>query len=224
MRTLSESELIALDRREFALSVTQEIERIESQPVDLSIILNGIHVGESKLRYLARLLEVATPEQKPILEAEIARYEALLTRHKAELAAREEALTVETGPLEPVDLDATPAARNFDDREAMAVAQIPVTAEVRSSETSPPTAPRSRRGRPGRPEAHARVADMVAEIGDDWKSDVNLRRLAEWMDSGNLQVDKRWRQTFADTWADKLDLEPGNFVKAIEYRLKQAKK
>jgi hypothetical protein len=128
MRRLSESERIDLDRREFALSITREIERIQSQPLDLSIIQSGKHQAESQLRYLAPLLEVATPEQKPVLEAEIARQKAQLARCVTELDVRPDEFNVQRVPPEtpgPNEPQSIPATRNLVDPEASAVPQIP---------------------------------------------------------------------------------------------------
>ena len=81
-----------------------------------------------------------------------------------------------------------------------------------------------RRGRKAKFEDHQRVATMVASLEGDWKSPTNLKRLAEWMDSEHLEVDRRWRNNRIYTWVEKLDFEDDNFVKAIEYRLGQTKK
>lgn len=82
----------------------------------------------------------------------------------------------------------------------------------------------TRRGRPPKSEEHRRVASIVAKLGREWKGPDSLRSLAEQMDSDGIPLDTRSRTDGAETWMDKLDLGRINFVKAIEYRLKQAKK
>ena len=86
---------------------------------------------------------------------------------------------------------------------------------------SPPQS--GRRGRKPQTEAHKRVAAMVRDIGDGWRNDVALKRLAEWMDSEGIPLDASGAEDGVVTWLDRLDLSPPNFVKAIEYRLRAKK-
>jgi hypothetical protein len=225
-RTLSEQELSALDWRDFVQSIVLEVGRVNSQHVDVSVIRDAKHEAESKLRYFTRLLELAAPLEKPAVEATITRQRALLNLWTAELEAREEAVRIQTGrpeAQEPVDSHNTPKARHIDDQKGMVVSQIPVTAEASPSDTQPSDRARSRRGRPSKLEKHMQVADMVAQLGVDWKDGVNLKRLAEWMDSSEIPVDSRFHKKRVYTWIDKLDIDQVNFIKAIEHRLKLAK-
>lgn len=80
-----------------------------------------------------------------------------------------------------------------------------------------------RRGRRPQTDAHNQVAKMVADLGPDWKGETNLKRLAEWMDSRPIALDKRVRDQRFEGWREYLELEPEKFVKAIEYRLTRAK-
>jgi hypothetical protein len=82
----------------------------------------------------------------------------------------------------------------------------------------------SGRGRRPQSEEHKRVASKVASLGNDWKNLENPARLAKWMDSEGIHIDKRSRDGGYDTWAEKCQFDPVNFVKAIEYRLSRARK
>jgi hypothetical protein len=121
---LSEAQRIALDRREVRRSIEQESRIIESRTDPLSLVRIGLEGAGSKLKSLARQLEVATPEEKPAVEAEIAHYRALHTKHAAALSERGEALIVE--PRSPVVHERvdhhTSAGRSFNEvasREAV---------------------------------------------------------------------------------------------------------
>jgi hypothetical protein len=69
-------------------SIGQELERINSRPIELSVIKNAKSFLEAKLKYLAGLQEIATPEEAHELDAEAARLRAQLDKMDAELAAR----------------------------------------------------------------------------------------------------------------------------------------
>jgi len=124
--TLSEAEMIVLDRRLVMRAIEQDVERTASEPVPISIVGIGKDGAESQLKYLNSLLEIATPEEKPALEAKIDHCRALHTKHATELTAREEAirareeaLRADSGPLvaeERDDLNTTPAVRDFHER------------------------------------------------------------------------------------------------------------
>jgi hypothetical protein len=81
-----------------------------------------------------------------------------------------------------------------------------------------------RRGRRPLTEEHKSLASLVAALGPDWKCGANLQRLAEWMDSAPIRVEARSRKAGIETWVEKLVVSQANFIKAIEYRLRQAKK
>jgi hypothetical protein len=81
-----------------------------------------------------------------------------------------------------------------------------------------------RRGRRPLTDTHNRVASIVADLGPGWKQGANLQRLAEWMDSELIAVEARSRKGGIDTWVEKLEVDRGNFIKAIQYCLSRAKK
>ena len=91
---------------------------------------------------------------------------------------------------------------------------------------NPSSSPEKGMGRGRRPQsdAHKWVASKVASLGNDWKNTENLARLAKWMDSEGIPLDKRLRSKGGDSWVDKHEDDLVNFVKAIEYRLQRAKK
>jgi len=157
--------MIALDRRKFALLVARDIERTQSQPVNLSVIQSGKHQAESQVGYLEGLLEVATPEQRPALEADIARYRALSARCATELATRRDELNVQQvppktqGPNKPHSI---PTARNLVDPETPAV---PETPGLTAAALMPSGEGGSRH--PNSPTSHLehQAAPVVAEVG-----------------------------------------------------------
>lgn len=83
---LTEAQRIALDQREFHQAIAREADRMHSQPVPLSVVRDGKLFAENKLASLRRQLELATPEERPHVEEEIAEYSARLARRNAELA------------------------------------------------------------------------------------------------------------------------------------------
>jgi hypothetical protein len=89
---------------------------------------------------------------------------------------------------------------------------------------SPTVTSGSGRGRKPKSAEHREVADFVAALGKDWKSDTNLKRLAEWMDSKGFEVDRRFHTDRIHTWADKLEYDSVNFLKAIQFRLRRVKR
>jgi len=84
--------------------------------------------------------------------------------------------------------------------------------------------PGSGPGRRPQSDAHKRVASKVASFENDWKSPEKLARLAKWMDSEGIPLDKRLRSRGVDSWVEKLEADPVNFIKAIDYRQRRAKK
>ena len=70
---------------------------------------------------------------------------------------------------------------------------------------------------------HHRVADIVDQVGPNWQIEENLSEVAQQMDLAGLKVEKRLQKKGDRTWVDKLDADPVNFVKAVEYRIKKAK-
>lgn len=83
----------------------------------------------------------------------------------------------------------------------------------------------SRRGRRPQSEEHRRVASMVESLGGNWRSDPEkLLQLAERMDLEGVPLDKRSRMKGVESWLDKHEGDPVNFIKTIKYRLRRAKK
>jgi hypothetical protein len=80
-----------------------------------------------------------------------------------------------------------------------------------------------RRGRPANETSEA-ILSFLRDLGDQWKTEANLRRLAEHLDLEEVAIDRRWRKAGNLTWGVKLDTDPENFIKAIDYRLRRAKK
>jgi hypothetical protein len=73
---LTESDLVTLDRRAFQHEVARYLAQLQAQPVPLSVVRNGKDFAEAKLLSLRRTLEVATLEERPRLEEEIAQFKA----------------------------------------------------------------------------------------------------------------------------------------------------
>jgi hypothetical protein len=92
------------------------------------------------------------------------------------------------------------------------------------SSDADPTGSVKKRGRPANASQHKSVAAKVEGIGADWKDPTNLKRLAEWMDAEKIPLDRRFLSDGIDSWAEKVDCEPEEFIKAIMYRLNAAKK
>ena len=90
---LSEEDLRKLDRLDFDRVILEEVQRILSQAVDLSTIVNARDAARSRLKEMDRLLQSATPEVRPRLEHEIKANETALNTYNAEIAAREAEVT-----------------------------------------------------------------------------------------------------------------------------------
>jgi hypothetical protein len=123
---LAETDIIALDRREVQHAIAQELERIQSRPVEDSVVRDGRDFAKVKLESLRRLLEIATPEERVRIEEEIARYQARQTRCDAELAAREQTSLNRQDPptaMKRPDRNSTnqPAAEDGTSREPEAI-------------------------------------------------------------------------------------------------------
>jgi hypothetical protein len=120
---LTESQRIALDRREYQQAIAQEMERIRCQPIPLSMVSQGKHLAEIKLASLRRQLELATPEERPHVEEEIAEYTRTLARCTAELAARSDDLNV---PEDPPEADRPTASEDVSEANIETVVPEPI--------------------------------------------------------------------------------------------------
>src|SRR5690242_8920395 len=104
---LTESDRIALDRRQFQHEIAQELKRIESLPIEFSAITDGERLAEEILDTLHTQWKFATVDERPRLEAEICRHENTLAKCAAETAARVRDqldlrdLAITTDPLTP---------------------------------------------------------------------------------------------------------------------------
>lgn len=85
---LTEAQRIALDSREFQQDIERYVEQMQSQPIPLSVVRDGKLFAEIKLASLRRQLELATAEERPHVEEEIAQCLGRLERCIAELTAR----------------------------------------------------------------------------------------------------------------------------------------
>jgi hypothetical protein len=79
-----------------------------------------------------------------------------------------------------------------------------------------------RRGRPSDIDNSNKVARLVEELGSDWLT--KPMELAGRMDTLELPIDPRWRKEGVDTWVDKMEMDPPNFIRLIRDRLKGTKK
>ncbi len=85
---LTEAQRIALDQREYRQDIDRHVKQMQSQPVHLSAVRNGKLFAEINLASLRRQLELATSEERPHVEEEIAECLARLERCTAELTER----------------------------------------------------------------------------------------------------------------------------------------
>jgi hypothetical protein len=88
----------SLDRRSYERSIQQELERMNSRPIESSAIQNAKSILEGNLKELTRFREVATPEEARELDVELEQLRSRLTEIDAELAARPDEEIVEPGP------------------------------------------------------------------------------------------------------------------------------
>lgn len=88
-------DLTSLDRRKFERSIAQEMERINSRPIELSALINAKSIIESELNYLTGLSDVTTANEGHELEAKLGCLRTRLARTDAEIAAHNNEQKVE---------------------------------------------------------------------------------------------------------------------------------
>lgn len=93
-------DLQSLDRRLAARAIEEDVQRLYSRPVHISIVENARSILEAELSYLLSLRSVATPEEAAELDAKMELKRAHLARICAELAARDAASAVGTSDSE----------------------------------------------------------------------------------------------------------------------------
>jgi hypothetical protein len=81
-------DLQSLDRRLAARAIEEDLVRINSRPVHISIVEHAKSTLEAQLSHLDLLRGVATPEEAADLDAEMGRKRAHLEKIRAELTAR----------------------------------------------------------------------------------------------------------------------------------------
>jgi hypothetical protein len=101
---LTEAHRIALDQREYRQDIDRHVKWMQAQPVHFSAVRNGKLLAEINLASLRRQLELATAEERPHVEEEIAECLAQLERCTAELTERGDEVN------EPQDLPREPPA------------------------------------------------------------------------------------------------------------------
>ena len=77
-------DLQSLDRRLAARAIEEDLVRINSRPVHISIVENAKSILEAQLSQLASYRGVAAPEEAADLDAEIGRKRAHLEKIRAE--------------------------------------------------------------------------------------------------------------------------------------------
>jgi hypothetical protein len=80
--------LESLDRRLAARAIEEDLKRMNSRPVHISIVENAKSILEAQMSQLASYRGVAPPEDVAELDAEIGRKKAQLEKIRAELTSR----------------------------------------------------------------------------------------------------------------------------------------